>query len=95
MGRADLDQQESELLEALRVRELRNITPRSTPQGKGKGRAGGEEPAQEENLNEDPSDQAALEEERKRFKTRVILRTLEPRSSLLLLGPDPFPAGGQ
>ncbi|KAG8973007.1 hypothetical protein FRC05_009423 [Tulasnella sp. 425] len=89
----DLDQQESQLLEALRVRELRNITPRSTPQGRGKGRAGGEEPPLEENLNED--DQAAVEEERKRFKTRVILRTLEPRSSLLLLGPDPFPAGGQ
>ncbi|KAG9035861.1 hypothetical protein FS837_001810 [Tulasnella sp. UAMH 9824] len=93
----DLDKEGKQLKEALKQRELRNVTgktARRSTKGKGKGENEGKETGDEQAKPEhnNPSPPAKDEDETRRFDTKATLRTLEPRSCLLLLGPDPLPA---
>ncbi|KAG9042834.1 hypothetical protein FS837_010326 [Tulasnella sp. UAMH 9824] len=92
----ELDREgKAQLREALKQRELRNVTSRTAPEAtRGKGKSGYEgtetpdERAQSD--HEYPASGEESEGETRRFDTKAKLRTLEPRSCLLLLGPDPL-----
>lgn len=93
---AELDKEgKAQLREALRQRELRNVTSKTAPEStRGKWKVGNEgRETPDEHAQSDVEYPASGEEsegETRRFDTKRTLRTLEPRSCLLLLGPDPL-----
>ncbi|KIO31338.1 hypothetical protein M407DRAFT_241857 [Tulasnella calospora MUT 4182] len=93
----NLETQGKRLKEVLKQRELRDVTSKVAPEstkGKGKGKNEAKEPEDESAKTErdDPACSTKDDDQLRKFDTKALLRTLEPRSCLLLLGPDPLPA---